>query len=470
MNNSQILTKETIENSKNLGNQQLLNLVNHNYTHKNLLFILENLGYLPHNFDDSWVVNLLSNPYEDLRFWAVKTLGKTKKSQNLEVLKKIAHDDESTKVRREAISSMGRLKVTAIIKPLLEFLNDEDPKIILQAIRGLLTFKGESEVDYQLQKLINHPNEIIKKVIKKTYFNQTKVDINHQPHSESYPFLKNVIVLGDVRDTLKFIPDESFHLTFTSPPYYNARDYSIYPSYQAYLEFLEEVFQLTYEKTKEGRFLIVNTSPIIIARISRQHSSKRYPIPFDIHNFLIKIGWEFIDDIIWQKPEASVKNRNAGFLQHRKPLAYKPNVVTEYLMVYRKQSDKLIDWNIRQYDQQIVEESKIKDDYETSNVWQIDPKYDKVHSAVFPLELCQRVIKYYSFKGDLIFDPFAGSGTLGRAADSLDRYFFLTEKEPKYFDYIQSLLVKPLNLYPQRQPKFFIFENFKKNNQIIRFY
>ena len=103
------------------------------------------------------------------------------------------------------------------------------------------------------------------------------------------------------------MPNESFHLTFTSPPYYNARDYSIYKSYKAYLTFLKEVFQLTFDKTKEGRFLIVNTSPVIVARISRQYSSKRYPIPFDIHNFLIEIGWEFIGDIIWLKPETSVK-------------------------------------------------------------------------------------------------------------------------------------------------------------------
>lgn len=60
------------------------------------------------------------------------------------------------------------------------------------------------------------------------------------------------------------------------------------------------------------------------------------------------MGWEFIDDIVWEKPEYSVKNRIGGFQQHRKPLAYKPNSVTEYLMVYRKQTDKLIDWNIHQ--------------------------------------------------------------------------------------------------------------------------
>jgi DNA modification methylase len=57
------------------------------------------------------------------------------------------------------------------------------------------------------------------------------------------------------------------------------------------------------------------------------------------------MGWEFIDDIIWVKPEASVKNRNSGFAQHRKPLGYKANAVNEYVMVYRKATDKLIDWN-----------------------------------------------------------------------------------------------------------------------------
>ena len=91
-----------------------------------------------------------------------------------------------------------------------------------------------------------------------------------------------------------------------------------------------------HRATKTGRFFVLNTSPVIVPRISRQHSSRRYPIPFDIHPLLIKMGWEFIDDIVWEKPEASVKNRNGGFFQHRKPLAYKPNTCTEYLMVYRK--------------------------------------------------------------------------------------------------------------------------------------
>jgi DNA modification methylase len=125
-------------------------------------------------------------------------------------------------------------------------------------------------------------------------------------------------------------------------------------------------------------------------------------------------------------------------------------------MVYRKKTDKLIDWNIRQYSWDKVKKSKVQDKYETTNVWHIDPTFDKVHSAVFPIELCNRVIKYYSFVDDLIFDPFAGSGTLGRAAASLNRNFFLIEKEAKYVNRMKEDLFNQKN----NQPNFIDIKNF----------
>jgi DNA modification methylase len=322
-----------------------------------------------------------------------------------------------------------------------------------------LVFENDKEVEEHLRPLVNHENEMVRTVIYKEFFAKEKTNKNVLPHAETYEFLKNVVVNADVLEALKYVPDESVHLTFTSPPYYNARDYSIYPSYQAYLEFLNKVFQETHRITKEGRFLIVNTSPIIIPRVSRSHSSKRYGIPFDLHPYLVSNGWEFIDDIVWLKPEASVKNRIGGFMQHRKPLGYKPNSVTEYLMVYRKSTEKLLDWNIRSYDFETVEESKVADGYETTNVWKIDPCFDKVHSAIFPVELCKRVIQYYSYKGDLVFDPFGGSGTMGRTAKSLDRLFFLTEQESKYFEYMKSKQ-KENQLFIQRATKFLTLEQF----------
>ncbi len=405
-----------------------------------LAFILEHLVSLPASFDAACIVPLLYNRTDSVRFQAVRVIGRLKSEKYLRLLYDVASGDESTMVRREAVSSIGRMRTETVVPLLTTLLSDEDPKIVCQAIRGLLVFKGNREVDENLRLLANHPNEMVRSVISREYFADKSQKKATCPHAATLPYLRNVIVNGDVADVLSLLPDECFHLTFTSPPYYNARDYSIYPSYEAYLQFLEKVFKEVYRTTKEGRFLIVNTSPVIVPRISRAHASKRYPIPFDLHCYLMKMGWEFIDDIVWEKPEYSVKNRIGGFQQHRKPLAYKPNSVTEYLMVYRKKTDRLIDWNIRQYDEATVKASKVADGYETTNVWKICPKSDKVHSAIFPVELCKRVIEYYSFKGDLVFDPFAGSGTVGRTAKSIGRRFFLTEKEPKYFEYMKSFL------------------------------
>lgn len=424
-----------------------------------ILFILENLGSLPKNFQTDWIEKLLQNDNEQVRFWAVKTLGKVKNSQLLDLLNYVVLSDSSTIVKREAVSSIGRMRDPKIQTLLLQYLQSYDPKIICQAIRGLLPFKGQPEIDNALRKLVNHENEMVRSVIYKEYFSQKVNKKTLLPHTETYPFLKNVVVNSDVRDVLQLVPEDSVHLTFTSPPYYNARDYSIYPSYEAYLVFLQEVFKEIHRITKEGRFLIVNTSPVIVPRISRAHSSKRYPIPFDLHHRLIQIGWEFIDDIVWMKPEYSVKNRIGGFQQHRKPLAYKPNSVTEYLMVYRKQTDRLLDWNMNQYDKQTIEESKVADGFETTNVWQIHPKSDKVHSAIFPADLCKRIVEYYSFKDDLVFDPFGGSGTLGRVAKKLGRHFFLTEKDEKYFEYMQTFQKKD-SLFLERDTKFLTLTEF----------
>ena len=430
-----------------------------------LIKALDRLGRLNSQFDKKPLLDLLEHENEKVRFLAIKNLAKFEDLSLLETYMDLIKSDESSGVRREAVSAIGRLRNSVTKEILISYLKDSDPEVVLQAIRGLLVFKEDLEIKKRLVKLENHPNEIIQEIIKKE-FEMNHYNGNGIDHSKSPNFMKNAVVHGDVRDVLKFVPDESIHLTFTSPPYYNARDYSIYPSYKEYLEFLEEVFKEVHRVTKEGRFFILNTSPIIIPRAGRQYSSKRYPIPYDIHPLLVKMGWEFIDDIIWLKPEASAKNRNAGFLQHRKPLAYKPNPCTESVMVYRKKTDKLIDWNIKQYDFGIVEESKINGDFESSNVWKIDPVFDKKHSAVFPLELCNKVIKFYSFKGDLIFDPFAGSGTLGKASLNLDRHFFLTEKEKRYVERIKENF-NQLKIFPQNKftPKFLSLDNFKDLNK-----
>lgn len=451
------LTKEYVYKLKNDSNSLERLMFENKEDTKAILFILKYIGRLPQNFEGNCFSYFLTHFNENVRYLAVKNIGKLQSLKYLSRLQQIAKDDESSIVRCEAVSAIGRMRNEKTIPFLLEMLNDSDPKIICQAIRGLQVFDSE-EIKIKLKALIDNENETVRNLISHCYFSSDKKE--EIPHSASYNYLKDVVVHADVLDVLPLIKDESIHLTFTSPPYYNARDYSIYSSYSSYLIFLKRVFSEVYRITKEGRFLVVNTSPIIIPRISRKHSSKRYPIPFDLHHELNSIGWEFIDDIVWLKPEYSVRNRVGGFSQHRKPLAYKPNTVTEYVMVYRKPSDRLLDWNIRQYDEAIVEDSKVKDDFETTNVWKICPTSDKIHSAVFPFELCKKVITYYSFKGDLVFDPFAGSGTVGKVCKAFNRSFFLTEKDNKYFEYMKNTS-NDVGLF-QEPTNFLTLEEFRK--------
>lgn len=396
-----------------------------------IIKLLKNLGKLHKEFkDEDLLIDFLKSNNKNIRYLAINNLAKLNNEKLLKTFENHLKKEETSLIRRETASAIGRLRSKKAIPLLTKLLSDKDPNIILQSIRGLLVFKTDNKIEKILKDLKDHPNEIVQKIIDIEFFDNKKYSLKH---NEFPNYLKNCIAKGDVINLLKEVEDESIHLTFTSPPYYNARDYSIYNSYKTYLIFLWKTFQEIHRITKEGRFLIVNTSPIIIPRTGRKYSSIRYPIPFDIHSEMIKMGWEYVDDIVWLKPEPSAKNRIAGFNLHRKPLAYKPNCVTETLMVYRKKSNKLIDWIYKQYPDEIIQKSKVKDGYETSNVWKIDPSSDKNHSAVFPISLCDKVINYYSFEGDLIFDPFAGSGSVGISAKKNNRYFFLTEINDNYF-------------------------------------
>ena len=83
------------------------------------------------------------------------------------------------------------------------------------------------------------------------------------------------------------------------------------------------------------------------------------------------------------------------------------------IMVYRKKTDKLLDWNLKQYPKEIIEKSLVTDKIERTNIWYINPTHHKEHSAVFPISLADRIVKLYSFVGDIVFDPFGGIGTTG---------------------------------------------------------
>ncbi len=248
--------------------------------------------------------------------------------------------------------------------------------------------------------------------------------------------LRNTLALGDSEEILQDLPAKSIDLVFTSPPYYNARpEYTDYITYEEYLLKIRKIIQNVHRVLAEGRFFAINIAPVLIRRANRNESSKRIAVPFDVHRIFIEEGYDFMEDIIWQKPDGAgwATNRGRRFAADRNPLEYKPVPVTEYILVYRKHTSRLIDWSIRAHpDQEIVKASRIDDDYERTNVWQITPASDKRHPAIFPLELVEKVISYYSFKQDVILDPFAGIGTVGEAAIKLGRRFVLIDQDPEY--------------------------------------
>ena len=250
--------------------------------------------------------------------------------------------------------------------------------------------------------------------------------------------LRNTIIQGDAAETLAELPAESVDLVFTSPPYFNARpDYTEYAAYEDYLSTIGRVVGQCHRLLSEGRFFVINVAPVLLRRASRGEASRCLAVPFDLHGVIVKEGFDFVDDIIWEKPEGAgwATGRGRRFAADRNPLQYKAVPVTEYVLVYRKHTERLIDWNIREHpDREAVERSRIEGDYERTNIWRIKPASTPEHPAVFPLELAEKVIRYYSFAGDVVLDPFAGSGTVGKACVDHGRRFVLSEMEPEYVD------------------------------------
>ncbi|MCP4130683.1 MAG: site-specific DNA-methyltransferase [bacterium] len=312
--------------------------------------------------------------------------------------------------------------------PLIDIHKSKLGEVVIDATTSLILEKKTTQKEILETRLLGRNNKKTK-----------SKSINNIPKISN---LRNTVGMGDSEELLINTPNESIDLVFTSPPYFNARpEYSDYINYEEYLLKMRKIINQCHRVLNEGRFFVINISPVLIRRASRSEASKRIAVPFDLHRIFIEEGYEFIDDIIWVKPEGAgwATGRGRRFAADRNPLQYKAVPVTEYVLVYRKKTDKLIDWHIRKHpDQDIVKKSKIKDDYEKTNIWKIHPSYDKAHPAIFPLELAEKVISYYSFINDIVLDPFGGIGTVGKAASKLERRFVLFEINPEYIKEIRS--------------------------------
>lgn len=375
--------------------------------------------------------------FEPLSIESIKKLGLEKSESNLSTLIKFFYDSKDSQnieILREIVSSIGRQNNTNRIYAFLEqeVFKKHYMEVLYQMFRTTL-YKAKEDnrfKDLRDRILKTYNNEVMQKMFEYYEYKQQR----NKPKIQTRQITKPSLLIGDNRQSLQKIHDGQIQLIFTSPPYYNARLYSDYVSYQGYLDSMQESLVQCYRILEDGRFLIINVSPVITKRAGREFESIRYPIHFDFHRILVESGFYFIDEILWIKPEYSVPNRIAGYLQTKKPLSYKPNCVTESIMVYRKNSPFLLDKNIKTYNKNLRNDENV----DLTNCWYIAPKYDKNHPAVFPEELCQKVLKYYSFVGDVVCDPFAGSGTFGKVARDMGRIPLLCEQNTEYAEKLKQ--------------------------------
>ena len=234
------------------------------------------------------------------------------------------------------------------------------------------------------------------------------------------------------------IQDNSVSLTFTSPPYWNFVDYEgksgigYRESYQDYLDALGHTFRAVWEKTIPGGVLVINASNMK-ARKSVEGKSFIYPLISDIIRGADEAGFVFFDEIVWVK--CSV-NRTAALngrpLFGSYPFPGRPKMldsIFENVMVFTKPGKRT------KLPKEVKELSRVdKDDWwvYTKGVWYIPPDKDPYHPATFPMEMAERIVKLYSFVGDLVLDPFAGTGTTVIAAEKNERQGLGLEIAPEY--------------------------------------
>src|SRR3989338_11566442 len=129
---------ELIDGLKN-DTKSLVSFLN-NQNDGTIVYVLEKLGRLENGYSREPLLNLLNNQNENIRVLSIKNLAKMSDVSLLPIFIKHASSDESTEVRRESVSALGRLRNEKTIPILINFLNDSDPKVVMQAMRGLFIF------------------------------------------------------------------------------------------------------------------------------------------------------------------------------------------------------------------------------------------------------------------------------------------------------------------------------------------
>jgi modification methylase len=213
------------------------------------------------------------------------------------------------------------------------------------------------------------------------------------------------------------LPDNSVGLMVTSPPYNVGKDYDLDLSFDEYIEFLGRVLEETYRVLVPGGRVAFN-----VANLGR----KPY-IPLNAHIAFLasRIGFLMRGEIIWVKGKGASGSCAWGSWMS----AGNPTLrdLHEYVMVFSKQG----------FNKTFKGRSTIsRDEFmaATTSVWHIPPESARKvgHPAPFPVPLVERLINLYTFEGEVVLDPFMGSGSTAVAAVNCGRRFVGYETDPSY--------------------------------------
>lgn len=249
-----------------------------------------------------------------------------------------------------------------------------------------------------------------------------------QPDQEFPARLENTIRVTSAVD-MQEIPDYSVHLMVTSPPYNATKEYDDDLSQQDYFELLREVFTETYRVLVNGGRACIN-----VANLGR----KPYiPLSDHISQMMAEIGFLMRGEIIWNKGvKAGVSMAWGSWRSAANPVLRDTH---EYILVFSKGA-------FSRKKPEGKENTITKEQFMewTRSVWLMDTESARKigHPAPFPVELPYRLIQLYTFTGDIILDPFIGSGTTAVAALMSGRKYIGYEINPQYAELAETRIAQ----------------------------
>ena len=283
--------------------------------------------------------------------------------------------------------------------------------------------KGTSSSSFGTSGRINHDSS--KFYDSKLYNNLEKVTLVNKTENELPKEIINTLIVGSA-ENMKELPDNSIHLMITSPPYNVSKEYDEDLSLDEYLKILINSFSETYRVLVNGGRACIN-----LANLGR----KPYiPLSDYVSKIMLDIGYNMRGEIIWNKAaSASPSTAWGSWLSAANPIL---RDIHEYILIFSKGDYKR--------EKGIKENTISKEQFMewTKSIWTMNAESARRigHPAPFPEELPNRLIQLYSFKGDIILDPFMGSGTTAVVAKKLNRFYIGYEIEQEYINMANTRL------------------------------